>query len=74
MRYDLTLPRRVVFGWGRREELGTLAATLGRRAFLVTGSRTLEQRGVGIQHMRCGHGVEDEIKTTDMRLHLRSIA
>lgn len=46
MRYDLTLPRRVVFGWGRREELGTLAATLGRRAFLVTGSRTLEQRGV----------------------------
>jgi alcohol dehydrogenase class IV len=45
MRYDLILPRRVVFGWGRRAELGRLAATLGRRALLVTGSRTLERDG-----------------------------
>lgn len=44
-RYDLILPRRVLFGWGRRAEIGALAATLGRRAFLVIGSRTLEQRG-----------------------------
>ncbi|MBL8850600.1 MAG: iron-containing alcohol dehydrogenase [Planctomycetaceae bacterium] len=45
MRYDLTLPRRVVFGWGRRGEIGSLTATLGRRAFLVTGSATLERSG-----------------------------
>lgn len=60
MRYDLTLPRRVVFGWGRRAEIGELAATLGRRALLVTGSRTLEQRGVIAElceYLRAG-GVE----------------
>lgn len=46
MRYELTLPRRVVFGWGRRGEIGELASALGRRALLVTGSRTLERAGV----------------------------
>ena len=46
MRYDLILPRRVLFGWGRRAELGQLAANVGRRALLVTGSRTLERSGV----------------------------
>lgn len=45
MLYSLALPRHVLFGWGRRAELGTLAAGLGRRAFLVTGSRTLERNG-----------------------------
>lgn len=45
MHYNLLLPRTVVFGWGRRSELAALAAPLGRRAFLVTGSRTLEQSG-----------------------------
>lgn len=45
MHYNLLLPRRVVFGWGRRAEIGALAAGLGRRAFLVTGSRTLERNG-----------------------------
>ncbi|MFG0336237.1 MAG: iron-containing alcohol dehydrogenase, partial [Maioricimonas sp. JB049] len=43
--YDLLLPRRVDFGWGRRSELGAMAAELGRRAFLVTGSRTLQASG-----------------------------
>jgi alcohol dehydrogenase class IV len=46
MRYDLVLPRRIVFGWGRRSELGELARGIGRRAFLVIGSRTLERSGV----------------------------
>lgn len=45
MQYDLIFPHRVVFGWGRRSEIGALAAELGRRAFLVTGSRTLERNG-----------------------------
>lgn len=53
MNYSLILPRRVVFGWGRSAELGGLAAGLGRRAFVVTGSRTLERNGT-IEQMRSG--------------------
>lgn len=44
--YDFLAPPRIVFGWGRRAEIGPLAATLGRRALLVSGSRTLERTGV----------------------------
>lgn len=43
--YDFMSPGRIVFGWGRREEVGRWARTLGRRAFLVLGSRTLERSG-----------------------------
>src|SRR5215831_17296104 len=43
--YELAMPQRIVFGWGRRREIGSLAASLGRRAFIVTGSRTLERNG-----------------------------
>ena len=49
MHYNLLLPRRVVFGWGRRCELGTLAAETGRRAFVVSGSRTLESSGLLVE-------------------------
>ncbi len=45
LRYDLFSPRKIVFGWGRRAEVGQLAATLGRRALIVVGSRTLERQG-----------------------------
>lgn len=44
--YTFLAPRQIVFGWGRRIELGTLAASLGRRVLLVSGSRTLERTGV----------------------------
>jgi alcohol dehydrogenase class IV len=44
--YDFLAPRIIVFGWGRREEVGRLAVCLGRRAFLVCGSRTLQTNGV----------------------------
>ena len=44
--YDLVAPRQIVFGWGRRSEVGRLARSLGRRAFLVTGARALTERGV----------------------------
>ncbi len=44
--YDFFAPGRIVFGWGRRTEVGTLAASLGRRAFIVCGSRTLLAAGV----------------------------
>jgi alcohol dehydrogenase class IV len=43
--YDFLAPPRIVFGWGRRNELGHLAKTLGRRAFVVCGSRTLAANG-----------------------------
>lgn len=43
--YDFFAPNKIVFGWGRRKELGQLAAGLGKRAFLVLGSRTLEKTG-----------------------------
>jgi alcohol dehydrogenase class IV len=35
--YDFLAPRKIVFGWGRRREIGGLARSLGRRAFLVSG-------------------------------------
>lgn len=44
--YDFLSPNRIVFGWGRRTELGTLAASLGQRAFVVSGSRTLQNSGL----------------------------
>ena len=46
MKYELWMPRQVVFGWGRRSEVGPRAATLGRRVFVVCGSRSLRARGV----------------------------
>ena len=43
--YDFFAPNRIVFGWGRRAEIGSLAKSLGSRAFVVSGSRTLEANG-----------------------------
>ena len=43
--YDFLAPRRIVFGWGKRRALGALAATLGNRAWIVCGSRTLQHNG-----------------------------
>ena len=44
--YTFIAPRQIVFGWGRRAEVGALVAGLGTRALLVSGSRTLERSGV----------------------------
>ena len=43
---DLTLPHKVVFGVGKRREVGNLARSLGLRAVLMTGSTTLEKLGI----------------------------
>jgi alcohol dehydrogenase class IV len=43
LEYDFIAPQRIVFGWGRRHEIGRYAAELGSRAFIVFGSRTIEQ-------------------------------
>jgi len=45
MKYDFLAPGRIVFGWGRFGEAGRLAAGLGRRAFIVCGSRSLARSG-----------------------------
>jgi alcohol dehydrogenase class IV len=44
--YEFAAPQRIVFGWGRRREVGTLAKTLGRRALLVCGATALAESGV----------------------------
>lgn len=44
--YDFFAPGRIVFGRGRRSEVGSLARGLGRRVFLICGSRTLQSNGV----------------------------
>ncbi len=43
--YDFLAPQRIIFGWGRRWEVGSLAKTLGRRAYIICGSAALEQQG-----------------------------
>ncbi len=43
MQYDILTPRKIVFGWGRRAEVGELGRSLGRRGLIVGGSRTLKE-------------------------------
>jgi len=47
--FDFFSPQRIIFGWGRRAEIGPAAASLGRRAFVVVGSRTLERNGAAAE-------------------------
>lgn len=44
--YNFAAPGPIRFGWGRRREVGQAAAAIGRRAFLVCGSRTLAAAGI----------------------------
>ncbi|MDR3232728.1 MAG: iron-containing alcohol dehydrogenase [Planctomycetaceae bacterium] len=46
MSYELVFPKRVVFGVGKRRDIGALSRPLGLRAVIVCGSRTLEQNGL----------------------------
>ena len=45
LRYDLAMPQRILFGWGRRREVGGLARSLGRRALVVCGAPALLESG-----------------------------
>ena len=45
MEYSFFAPRQILFGWGRRADLGALAGRQCRRVLLVSGSRTLEADG-----------------------------
>ena len=44
--YDFVAPQRIVFGWGRRREVGGLARSLGRRAFVICGAPVLTEGGI----------------------------
>lgn len=84
--YDFFVPPRIVFGWGRRIELGALIRGLGLRAFVISGSRTLEQNGTlrhlldlieatGIEPLHCGSiSHEPEVSDVDQLVtRLRSL-
>jgi alcohol dehydrogenase class IV len=66
MKYDFIAPRKIVFGWGRRAEAGRLARSLGRRAFLVSGSEALTTQGpvAQLQETLSAEGVEAILLTT----------
>ena len=57
---DFSTPSKIVFGWGRRTEVGGLARNLGRRAFVVCGSKTLQSSGALAEVLQSLHaaGVE----------------
>lgn len=42
MQFQFLSPHKVLFGCNKRSELGAAAATIGRNALVVTGSRTLK--------------------------------
>ena len=67
--YEFLAPPRIVFGWGRRHDVGTVAATLGRRAFAVVGSRTLLGNGTWDELAGAlrGAGVEPVLVATATR-------
>ncbi len=44
--YDFLAPSRIAYGWGRWREVGPLAAAVGSRAWIVSGSRSLESAGI----------------------------
>jgi alcohol dehydrogenase class IV len=64
--YDFYAPGRITFGWGRRAELASIVAQHGQRAFVVSGSRTLEasgQLGELIDQVRSGGGDCEHVTT-----------
>jgi len=44
--FDFVAPRKIVFGWGRRTVLREELPRIGKRAFVILGSRTLEKASV----------------------------
>lgn len=51
--YEFLAPQRIVFGWGKRGEVGTLARSLGRRAFIICGAQALADHGILDEITRC---------------------
>ncbi|HPU06882.1 MAG TPA: iron-containing alcohol dehydrogenase [Thermogutta sp.] len=44
--FDLIVPRKIIFGWGRRTALREELPRLGKRVLVISGSRTLEKAGL----------------------------
>ncbi|MDR0337588.1 MAG: iron-containing alcohol dehydrogenase [Planctomycetaceae bacterium] len=44
--YNIVFPHKIIFGNGRRRELGVLTKPFGDRVILIIGSRTLEKQGI----------------------------
>uniref|UniRef100_A0A7C4QMF8 Iron-containing alcohol dehydrogenase n=1 Tax=Schlesneria paludicola TaxID=360056 RepID=A0A7C4QMF8_9PLAN len=63
--YTFFAPQQIVFGWGRRREVGALASTLGRRVWLLSGSRTLERQG----HVAA---LAEELRAKGLEVHTAS--
>jgi alcohol dehydrogenase class IV len=83
MNYELLVPPRTLFGWGRLAEIGPLARSLGRRAFIVSGSRALERQGTlsrleslldeaGVRPERAGE-IHREPRVSDVDALVRSL-
>lgn len=45
MSYDFAGPGQILFGWGRRREIGLHARAIGRRAWVICGSNTVARQG-----------------------------
>jgi alcohol dehydrogenase class IV len=67
--YELVLPPQIVFGWRKRRDIGNLAKSLGKRAFVVWGSRTLRASDVGKEIPEClrASGIDAIELTTALR-------
>ena len=75
--FDLFQPAHIAFGPGRVADLGALAHSLGRRAFVVTGRKSLDETGAwarirasldagGVEGDRyAGPGREPEVEDVD---------
>ena len=67
--FDLRVPAKVVFGWGKRSTVADVVAPLGRRAWVVSGSKTLEAAGVPqeIERLLGSKGIEAQRVTCGSR-------
>lgn len=66
MNYDFFAPAQIHFGWGRFEQLSQLASSLGTRALIISGSRSLESNGVidEVKHQLSLANITSEFITT----------
>lgn len=44
--YEFLAPQQIVFGWGKRRQVGALARSLGRRAWILCGASALVEQGI----------------------------
>jgi len=60
MKFEFATANRIIFGPRRFGEIGEIAASFGRRAFVVTGRRALSESGVvqRLKHILADKGIE----------------